>query len=405
MKYKLTTRLGLFRYTVIIALLILAWIPAAFSQHAGKTTDTAIFGNAQCEKWYQLSVVNKGNPANIKQVMEKAKQGHPVTIAVIGGSITAGALASNFGTTAYGPLVYAWWKNKFPGAAIKFVNAGIGATNSVFGVHREERDLLVHHPDFVIIEFCANDKGEVQATESFEGMVRKLLNKNPGTAVMAVATMDNTGANWQEFHLPVCRHYQLPMISYRDAIWPEIKAGNMSWASLSPDYVHPNDTGHAIIAGLVNRYLEDVYALPVTAGSAPLSIPTPLTANGYEHAMAYNAAVLQPLSMGSWTRDTIMKGWITNKKGKPLTFKVKGGYVSMMFKRTNKATGGTAYVLVDGKTRVALDADFTNGWGDYMELKQLLHERVKKTHTLAFYYNDNRPGKEFAITDILVANY
>jgi hypothetical protein len=76
-----------------------------------------------------------------------------------------------------------------------------------------------------------------------------------------------------------------------------------------------------------------------------------------------------------------------------------------MFKRTNKATGAAAYVLIDGDKRMELDADFTNGWGDYMELKQLLHEPVKKKHTLAFYYSDNRPGKEFVITDILVANY
>lgn len=389
------------RYMVTMVLLTLALSPVAISQN--KTTYDTLFDSTQREKWYQLSVVNNGNPASIRQVMEKARQGQPVTIAVIGGSITAGAAASNYWTTSYGPLVSAWWKNKFPAADVKFVNAGIGATNSVFGVHRENRDLLVHHPDMVIIEFCVNDMGEVHATESFEGMVRKLLDLNPHTAIMAVATMNNQGDNWQEYHLPVCRHYQLPMVSYRDAIWPEIAAGRITWASLSPDNVHPNDTGHAMIAGLVNRYLDDVYASPYTGSNA--AIPAPLTANGYEHSMAYNAATLQPLSMGDWTPDPVLKGWIAGNKGKPLKFVVKGGYVSVMFKRTNKNTGATAYVLVDGKTRVPLDADFTNGWGDYMELKLLLHESVKKTHTLAFYYDDNRPGKAFAVTDILVANY
>lgn len=389
------------RYTVATALLMLVLLQVAISQN--KTSYDALFDSTQREKWYELSLLNKGNPASIRQLMEKARNGQPVTIAVIGGSITAGAAASNFGTTSYGPLVSAWWKNKFPAVDIKFVNAGIGATNSVFGVHRENRDLLVHHPDMVIIEFSVNDRGEVHATESFEGIVRKLLDLNPGTALLAVATMDSQGGNWQDYHLPVCRHYQLPMISYRDAIWPEIAAGRMSWAGLSPDNVHPNDTGHAIIAGLVNRYLEGVYASPDTGSH--ITIPAPLTANGYEHSMAYNAATLQPQSMGDWTPDPVMKGWIASNKGKPLKFAVKGGYVSVMFKRTNKNTGATAYVLVDGKTRVPLDADFANGWGDYVALTLLLHESAKKTHTLAFYYDDNRPGKAFAITDILVANY
>jgi len=389
------------RYIVATALLMLVLLPVAISQN--KTSYAALFDSTQREKWYELSLLNKGNPASIRQLMEKARNGQPVTIAVIGGSITAGAAASNFWTTSYGPLVSAWWENKFPAADVKFVNAGIGATNSVFGVHRENRDLLVHHPDMVIIEFTVNDMGELYVTESFEGMVRKLLALNPRTAIMAVATMNNKGDNWQDYHLPVCRHYQLPMISYRDAIWPEVAAGRISWAGLSPDDVHPNDTGHAMIAGLVNRYLEGVYALPDTGSNTP--IPAPLTANGYEHSMAYNAAALKPQSMGDWTPDPVMKGWIASNKGKPLKFAVKGGYVSVMFKRTNKNTGATAYVLVDGKTRVPLDADFANGWGDYVALKLLLHESTKKTHTLAFYYDDNRPGKAFAVTDILVANY
>lgn len=76
------------RYMVTMVLLTLALSPVAISQN--KTTYDTLFDSTQREKWYQLSVVNNGNPASIRQVMEKARQGQPVTIAVIGGSITAG---------------------------------------------------------------------------------------------------------------------------------------------------------------------------------------------------------------------------------------------------------------------------------------------------------------------------
>lgn len=355
--------------------------------------------------WYQRSLANRGDSVKIYKVMEKARQGTPITIGAIGGSITAGGVASNYATKAYGPLVRDWWEQKFPGVTINFVNAGIGATNSVFGVHRANRDLLQYHPDLVIVEFSVNDMGEIRAKESYEGLVRKILLSSPGAAVITVATMDNQGQNWQANHLPVAQHYRLPMISYRDAIWPEIVAGNMAWSTLSPDAVHPNDSGHAIIAGLVKSYLDGVYALTAPQVDTLNTLPAPLTTNGYEHSMAYNSATLEPVSYGVWTKDTVSHSWKASSKGAPLTFQVTGGYLSAMFKCTNNGTGGLAYVMLDGTTRIDMDADFVNGWGDYQALKPILYGNDSTQHTLSFYFDDDRPSRSFQLSSILVANY
>ena len=61
-----------------------------------------------------------------------------MTVAVIGGSITQGAKASS-AEHRYGELVAQSWREKFPAALIKFVNAGIGATGSDYGAMRFAR--------------------------------------------------------------------------------------------------------------------------------------------------------------------------------------------------------------------------------------------------------------------------
>ena len=87
------------------------------------------------------SLVSPGDTARLQRVLAKARRGESVTVAVIGGSITQGASATK-PERRYGNLVAAWWRQQFPKAKIKFVNAGIGATGSDYGALRARRDLL-----------------------------------------------------------------------------------------------------------------------------------------------------------------------------------------------------------------------------------------------------------------------
>lgn len=168
------------------------------------------------------SLVSAGDTARLQHVFAKAKRGEPVTVAVIGGSITAGAKASKT-QYRYGDLVADWWRNTFPQTKITSVNAGIGATGSNYGALRAKRDLLSRNPDCVVVEFAVNDSNNQRAAESLEGLVRQILNQPNHPAVILLFMMHKNGSNAQEWHSKVGRHYDLPMISYRDALWPRSK--------------------------------------------------------------------------------------------------------------------------------------------------------------------------------------
>ena len=108
------------------------------------------------EEGFQRGIIHEGNLALMEKAMKKAASGEKILIGFIGGSITAGSIASS-PRTCYAYLVYSWWKDKFPQSQVGYLNAGIGATTSQFAVARVKEDLLNHDPDVIFAEFSVND--------------------------------------------------------------------------------------------------------------------------------------------------------------------------------------------------------------------------------------------------------
>ena len=107
--------------------------------------------------------------------MLKANRGEPITVGFIGGSITRGEGATS-PDRQYPDLVARWWGDQFPKSKITLVNAGVAGTNSNYGCLRVQRDLISHHPDFVVVEFgVVNDKSDLTTLKRNEGVVRQLM--------------------------------------------------------------------------------------------------------------------------------------------------------------------------------------------------------------------------------------
>ena len=90
---------------------------------AAEITTTKFPDKVELVALLPTATINNGNKSRIISVMKRALEGNELTIAAIGGSITAGANATNFPKTSYSPIVYDWWVSKFPNANINYINA------------------------------------------------------------------------------------------------------------------------------------------------------------------------------------------------------------------------------------------------------------------------------------------
>ncbi len=192
----------------------------------------------------------------LENVMERAAAGEDITVGFLGGSITQGSLASEPGK-CYAALTYDWWRKHFPASKTKYVNAGIGGTTSHFGAARVEADLLSQRPDVVFVEFSVNDTDEAHFMETYEGLIRRIWSCDWQPAIVLIHNrFYNSGATAQPVHDRIGRYYELPRVCVGDVLYGKLQAGEMKMEELTPDGLHPNDKGHAMIAEMICEFLE-----------------------------------------------------------------------------------------------------------------------------------------------------
>ena len=321
----------------------------------------------------ERSKISAGNRARLLSVMRRAAAGESITIGVLGGSSTEGYFATK-PENNYASRVTQWWRDTFPKAAISLVNAGVGGTGSLIGVHRMQGHLLDKHPDVIVVEFAVNDCMicEVPSKETFENVVRRCLHS--GAAVLLLFTLRKEGPGVQDEQIVIGRHYDLPMIAVSDAIWPELQSGVRRWEDYSGDSVHPNDNGHELIATLVNDYLGEVYAAKDTAVDTEQPMPAPLISTDFEQAYMLDHRTLPAIKLGGFVKhergfEHFHHAWFAECGGDAMEFEVTDCRCLhlVMLKEPNERAGTARItVTVDGEERVIdFKASFPGGWGGY----------------------------------------
>ena len=393
--------------SLVSAATVFLCVWAAEFGHGASTDIPALPDTASADAMLSArSLVRTGDRARLQRVMVRANQGDPVTIAVIGGSITAGAAATQ-PEKRYGNLVAQWWRLKFPPAKLRFVNAGIGATGSDYGALRAERDLLSKQPDFVVVEYAVNDRNTQAAAETLEGLVRQILKQPNQPAVMLLFTMNRAGDNAQEWHSKIGSHYGLPMVSFRDALWPEIQSGRRKWEDVEADQVHPNDRGHAYCAAFITAVLDEVLrTLPPPDRLPPvMTLPQPLLSDLFERVALHEADALRPAVNNGWAYDPKISAWKSEQPGSVIEFEVAGRVVFTMH-YVVKGPMGKSRVIVDGKEVRELNAWFDQTWGGYRQLNEVARWRETGKHRVRFELLETKePGNEFRILGIGTAGF
>jgi len=304
------------------------------------------------------AIVSAGDPSRVVNVMRKAQAGEDITIGFIGGSVTVGGAATTF-EARYARVVYNWWADNFPNSDVGYVNAGFSGTPSLFAVHRLEEHLMYAEPDVVVIEFGVNDELQAWQQEAYASLVRRILTDDCQPAVLLFFVMNNMGNCAQADQVPIGEFYDLPMVSYRDAIWPEVEKGTYIWDDICADYVHPTNKGHAICGNLINAYFEGVYnnidKLSSEIKPVREDLPLPYT---YENTHWYHKGNYTPVGMGGFKETTSgIASWENiGDSADPLIMRVYGKRIVLPILQGESAFIN-ATVTVDGGTPISLSKD------------------------------------------------
>lgn len=344
---------------------------------------------------------SRANLSMLQAVMNRAKAGEDITVAAIGGSITAGSASSNKAKTSYLAIFRDWWTDTFPDIDVTLVNAGIGATTSYLGVHRVREDVIDKGADVCVIEFSVNDYADGYYKQTYESLIARLLDND--IAVILLFMVKQDGTSTQNDNVTSGIKMAVPMVSYGDAVMPLIEAGELSWTDISPDNIHPNDRGHAIAGELLYEYLTEVFAyaaddvLPVKPREDLLKQSKYVNAYLLDNK-TLEADVLEGFVPTTRAYSTYTDGWYTDGGG-VIEFTATFSRMGAMYRKTVDGKSGKCQVFVDGELVATLDGDYTGGWGDYERTDQFFSARQCGEHTVRLVVED---GAAFTLLRLLI---
>lgn len=394
--------------TAILAGMLLVLSCALLPQYEARAADESIL------PMYRRAVdFPQGDLSRLANVLRKAQNGEEITIGFLGGSITEGRGASGV-ENCYVSQVYRWWYETFPQAKIQVINAGVGGTSSYLGVHRVDAELLVHQPDLVFMEFAVNDTFSEFCMSSYENLIRKILAADSNPALVLLFATNAVGDSSQAVQAALGQYYCLPMISYGKAVTPEIEAGSFTWADIAEDTVHPNDWGHAIFAGLITTFLEDVYAQldTIEINEEHLTryeLPKPSTPQIYQNAHIESAATIQPLEvLGYDVYDFnyhFGNNWYAVKDGAYISFVVQAQNIGILYQRTVEGSFGQYDVYIDDVYVKTLDGNFVEFYGTETDTEELYKSENGEPalHTIKIVKNPASVNSDFVIIGLLIS--
>ena len=345
--------------------------------------------NGATENMLGRAILNRGDTSRLAEKLDHALNNKKefTKLCFLGDSITAGS-GANSGANKYVNQVKTWWEENIS-LYVDVTNAGIGATDSLFGVHRACVDCLPTEADIIVIEFI-NDANDTLYASAMDSLVRMCLALPNNPAVIILEPTCQDGSSPQDAHLEVAKNYDIPMISYHDAVIPEIEAGNFAWRDISPDTVHPNDNGHIIMARCITNLFDQTLAQLGTIDkvSKPFDENTP-SAEGDVFAGATlgtkgTPETVKVVDEGSFTESETFQhfteGWKTISGGKA-TFEITARNIGMVYEKKVTGNNGMIAVKVDDQPAVLIDGNFPGGWGDHAKADMIYSSDEEKTHT------------------------
>jgi lysophospholipase L1-like esterase len=305
----------------------------------------------------------------IGHVMAKIRAGQQVTVAYLGGSITA--------ANGWRPKTTAWLQKTFPDAQFEEIHAAIGGTGSDLGVYRVGHDVLQYRPDLLFVEFAVNDGGATPEAiwRNMEGIVRQTWRADPTTDIVFAYTIhegmiedvkkglcprsasamerlaDFYGIPSVNFQVPVVELLQQDKLVFKADKQPE---GDKIW--FAADGCHPRDAGHEIYLELMADAITQMQdSRPADHQGKLAKVFVPDNAES-----AKMVPVQETMLSGEWEAlpadDARQKAfgnrlgqiWMADQPGSKLHFRFKGTAAKLY--DLLGPDGGQVIITVDGQT-------------------------------------------------------
>ncbi len=402
-----------------IAIILMAVFAIAEETERGITQETPMENEAY-KTMIDRSLVSAGNNQRMHKALAKARAGEDIAVAFIGGSITEGFNASS-PDECYARLAFDEIRRRYGksgGDNVAYLNAGIGGTPSTLGMIRYERDViskLGKSPDIVFVEFAVNDGDDPTVGAAYESLVLNILRADNEPAVVLLFAVFQSRWNLQDRLIPVGRRYDLPMISVKDAVVPELESENLPEDEFFSDIYHPTDYGHRIMADCIINYLDAVDDAPPSQSEKPIP-DSPEIGNlfvGIKMIDANSVPRGVSIAPGSFSEVDTAIGVFDRENPTPtfpanwhksegpgsddFTMEITCRNLVIVYKKSPDAEAfGAADAFVDGECIDSIDGAPGNGWNNpYCAV--LIDEETAARHSVRISMDGDSRNKGFTI--------
>ncbi|TXT03892.1 hypothetical protein VHUM_04315 [Vanrija humicola] len=209
------------------------------------------------------SRLHLGTGNRVQRVLRKAMSGMPITISVLGGSVTAcqGAGDDLVAPECYPHRFYDWWNTVFPHPNNELTNGAVKRTDSAYFAYCSSHH-LPDRTDLVILEFDTVDPNDQDWLGHFELLVRSILLRKEQPAVIILGHFSpevqaqNGFAGPELLHNAVAQFYDVPHITTKGVMYETyLEQPQRTLVSLYTDSELANKEGHDLIADVLISYI------------------------------------------------------------------------------------------------------------------------------------------------------
>lgn len=212
-----------------------------------------------------------GSSERVRRVLRRAMAGLPITIGVLGGSVsschgldatTAHPLGNPIGPNCYPHRLFAWLNDVFPHPANELTNGALRRTGtSYFGFCSEMH--LPDRVDLIIVEFDTEDPHDATTLATTDLLIRSLLLRPDQPAVIMLGHFapqmqgEHGFAGAEIWHSAVAQFYDVVHLSVKGFLYEEYLLNPQKVRqSYFLDPILANAKGHELLADTVIAYLE-----------------------------------------------------------------------------------------------------------------------------------------------------